>query len=269
VSSPYSDLERPPLSERGLRRALLHEGSVWTELRVLERTQSTNADVAAAARDGVAQGLVVVAEHQDAGRGRLDRSWTSPARAGLTFSVLLRPSAPRATWSWLPLLAGLALQQSLVALTELAVGLKWPNDLLVGGRKLAGVLAEVSGDAVVLGIGVNVTSRPEELPPQATSLAIEESPVIDRDTLFRAALRSLGNAYDGWGLRDGSSAELRSEYAAACVTLGSRVRVTLTGGGVLEGAGDAVDPDGRLLVRSDDGTVTAVSSGDVEHVRSA
>jgi BirA family biotin operon repressor/biotin-[acetyl-CoA-carboxylase] ligase len=267
VSSPYANLERPPLTAATLRRALLHEGSVWTDLRVVERTSSTNADVAAAARSGAVEGLVLVAEEQTEGRGRLDRGWVSPPRAGLTFSVLLRPATPRATWSWLPLLAGVAVRRSVNDLCELNAKVKWPNDVLVGERKLAGVLAEVVGDAVVIGVGLNVSTRPDELLPTATSLAVEAAPVTDRDTVLRAVLRALGSSYDAWVLRGGVSDELSREYAESCATLGTPIRVTLTGGGLLEGVGEAVDADGRLVVRDAVGELHAVGSGDVEHVR--
>jgi BirA family biotin operon repressor/biotin-[acetyl-CoA-carboxylase] ligase len=212
---------------------------------------------------------VVVAEAQDSGRGRLDRSWSSPPRAGLTFSVLLRPTTGRATWSWLPLLSGLAMQQALVGATEPDVSVKWPNDLLVGERKLAGLLAEVVGDAVVLGVGLNVSTRLDELPAGGTSLALEGSELVDRDTVLRALLRALGSAYDGWVLRGGDSTSLRDEYAAACSTVGSRVRVRLTGGGQVEGTAVGVDESGSLVVRADSAEMCVLSSGDVEHVRPA
>lgn len=267
MSSPYADLERPPLSERALRRVLLHEGSVWTDVKVVASTGSTNADVAAAARAGAAQGLVVVAESQSDGRGRLDRQWASPPRAGLTFSILLRPRPPRPTWSWLPLLAGLALRRALVALTELDVVLKWPNDLLVDGRKLAGMLAEVHGDAVVVGIGLNVSTRDDELLPTAASLATAGSDLLDRATLLRAILRELGSGYDAWGARGGDPTSLRGEYVEHCSTVGAALRVSLAGGGVIEGTGVDVDQEGRLVVRTDDGHHQVLASGDVEHVR--
>lgn len=267
MSSPYADLDRPPLSERALRRALLHEGSVWADLRVVASTGSTNADVADAAKQGAAQGLVLVAESQSAGRGRLERQWASPPRAGLTFSVLLRPSPPRPTWSWLPLLAGLAVRRAVVTVTELDVELKWPNDLLVDGRKLAGLLAEVHGDAVVLGIGLNVSTRVDELLPSAVSLATAGADVLDRDTLLRAILRELGGAYDAWGLRRGASDGIRDEYVEHCGTIGASLRVALSGGDVLEGVGVGIDSEGRLVVRAADGSEHLLGSGDVEHVR--
>src|SRR4051812_48103402 len=170
--SPYADLERPPLSTRSLERALVVPDGLWRRIEVREQTGSTNADVAAAARTGVPEGLVVVAEQQLDGRGRRDRTWLSPPRAGLTLSVLLRPgpSVPQRHWGWLSLLAGVALRETVERRAELPAKLKWPNDLLLaaddsGEAKAAGILAEMVDDAVVVGIGLNVTMRAHELPP--------------------------------------------------------------------------------------------------------
>ncbi|WP_345713276.1 biotin--[acetyl-CoA-carboxylase] ligase, partial [Kineococcus glutinatus] len=161
--SAWSDLDRPPLRQRALHRALVEEGG-WRSVEVVARTGSTNADLLARARAGEAAGAVLVAEHQSAGRGRMGRTWVSPPRSGLAVSVLLRPAVPAARWSWLPLLAGLALADALVAVAGLPARLKWPNDVLVpvpaggGGTveaKVAGVLVEAGGDgSVVLGSGL-------------------------------------------------------------------------------------------------------------------
>ncbi len=253
-SSPFGDLERPPLRLRPLRRALEPDG--W-RLEVLDRTGSTNAVVAERARGGEPAHLVVVAEHQAAGRGRLDRTWVSPPRAGLTMSVLLRPQLPPAQWPWLPLLTGLAVAGALREHAEVDAVLKWPNDVLVGGRKLCGVLAEVSPpDAVVVGLGLNVSTRADELPTDgATSLALEQAATTDRDTLLRAVLRALGRELaDPIGGRD--------RYRELCSTVGQRVRVELPGRAALEGAATAVDDAGRLVV---DGV--GYGAGDVVHVR--
>src|SRR4051812_20559632 len=129
----YSDLGRPPLVAGPIRRALLRTGELWTAVEIAQRTASTNADVAAAARAGAAEGLVIVAEEQTAGRGRLDRGWVSPPRAGLTFSFLLRPAGvPVQRWGWLPLLVGVGLTRAVRRLGEVEAMLKWPNDLLLG-----------------------------------------------------------------------------------------------------------------------------------------
>ena len=272
--SPYSDLQRPPLSARSLERALLVPGGLWRRLALKEETGSTNADVADAARAGAAEGLIVVAEQQVAGRGRRDRVWVSPARAGLTVSVLLRPGdVPQRHWAWLPLLAGVALRDAVQRIAEVDAALKWPNDLLVGDGKAAGILAEVTGDAVVLGIGLNVTTRADELPPTtglpATSLLLAGARSTDRDPLLRALLRGLAQWYAGWR-EAGGDAEmcgLLGAYRRGCATLGRQVRVQLPGGDELAGEATTVDPDGQMVIRTADGTAHRVSAGDVVHVR--
>ncbi len=271
--SPYTDFARPPLDVRALRRALLVPDGLWTRLDVHRETASTNTDVAAAARAGVPEGLVVVAERQTAGRGRLDRRWASPARAGITASVLLRPDpVPPSRYGWLPLLGGLALVESVRRITELDAALKWPNDLLVGDRKCGGILAEaVPGEnAVVLGIGLNVTLRADELPyPEVTSLALAGARYADRDPLLRALLRSLAAWYLRWREAGGDPAGsgVRSAYLDECATLGTDVRVSLPDGTTLAGRATTVDSDGRLVVTPATGEDRAVAAGDVRHVR--
>ncbi|HEX8933690.1 MAG TPA: biotin--[acetyl-CoA-carboxylase] ligase, partial [Pseudonocardiaceae bacterium] len=142
----WSDLERPPLRESELRRALVTPVGPYAALDVVESVPSTNTVLAAAARAGAPDRTVLVAEHQSAGRGRAARNWVAPPRSGLTLSVLLRPTeVPRTRWSWLPLLVGVALCRTVSTLSELPAVLKWPNDLLLGAhrRKAAGILAEV------------------------------------------------------------------------------------------------------------------------------
>jgi BirA family transcriptional regulator, biotin operon repressor / biotin---[acetyl-CoA-carboxylase] ligase len=280
-ASPYSDLQRPPLPGRSLERALLVPGGLWRRLEVKAETGSTNADVGDAARAGEPEGLVVVAEQQVAGRGRRDRQWVSPARAGLTLSVLLRPGdeVPNRNWGWLPLLAGVALQEAVQRIAEIDASLKWPNDLLVQEAKCAGILAEVVGDAVVLGIGLNVTTRVDELPATtglpATSLQIAGAKSTDRDPLLKALLRGLARWYGGWR-ETGGDAELcglLGAYRRGCSTIGRDVRVQLpaaaglAAGEVLTGRATTVDTDGRLVIRTADGAEQRVSAGDVLHVR--
>lgn len=279
--SPYTDLDRPPLIAGALERALVVPGGLWRRIEVRPETGSTNADVADAARRGEPEGLVVVAERQLAGRGRYDRPWVSPPRAGLTVSVLLRPgradargwaAVPATGFGWLPLLAGVALREAVAQRAEIDATLKWPNDLLVGDAKCAGILAELVGDAVVLGIGLNVTTRPDELPSgtglPATSLRIAGARNTDRDPLLRALLRGIARWYGGW--RDaGGDAEmcgLLDAYRTACGTIGRDVTVRLPTGDALVGTATTVDRDGRLVVRTVDGE-RRISAGDVLHVR--
>jgi len=290
--SPYTDIDRPPLDARGLRRALTGPGQFWTSVDVRAETGSTNADVADAARAGEPEGLVVVAERQITGRGRLGRHWVTPARAALAVSVLLRPGTarpdrdwpalPPKAYGWLPLLAGVAVAEAVDRLAELPEGvtpaLKWPNDLLIGGAKCAGVLAEGlpeggGGPAVVLGIGLNVTLRADELPAHptglpATSLRLAGAAVTDRDPLLRATLRGLASWYDRWRAAGGDAAGcgLRGAYLARSATVGGEVRVMVPGGADVTGTATGVDADGRLLVRTAEGE-RPVAAGDVVHLR--
>ncbi len=247
----YDDLGRPPLRPAVLARALAPDG--W-RVEVVGSVGSTNAVVAERARAGERAGLVVVAEQQTAGRGRLDRQWTSPPRAGLTLSALVRPDGPAADQSWLSLLTGLAVARAVREHAGVATALKWPNDVLVGGRKLCGVLAEVAAPgAVVLGLGLNVSTRADELPEGATSVALAGGTTTDRDTLLRAVLRELTRVL--------SEPAARDDYRQACSTVGQEVRVELPGR-VVRGRAEAVDASGCLVV---DGT--PYSAGDVVHLR--
>lgn len=279
--SRWSDLDRPPLNETALRRALLVPGGLWTGLDVVQVTGSTNNDLAERVRAGAApEGTVLVAEEQVAGRGRLERRWSAPPRSGLFFSVALTPGpVPAHRWGWLPLLAGVATASALAHTAGVDTSLKWPNDLLVSvpgpgsaepeERKAGGILAERHGDTVVLGIGVNVTLRADELPvPTAGSLVLAGSPATDRDPLLRAVLRSLADWYTRWRESGGDPEEslLQRAYAAGCATLGREVRAELPGGGELTGRAVAVDGDGRLVIAAEGGE-QAVGAGDVVHVR--
>lgn len=275
VASPWSNLERPPLSSRALTAALVREGGLWREIRVVTETGSTNDDLAAAARDGAVDGSVLVAEAQTAGRGRLDRGWVSPPRAGLTFSVLLRPGSrvPALRWSWLPLLAGLSVQRAIRRLAEVETWLKWPNDVLIGPhrRKAAGLLVQVVGAAAVVGVGLNVSTTRAELPrPDTTSLAEEEAACADRDPLLRAILRGLATDYQAWRAAGGDpiGSGLAAGYVAACDTIGRPVRAELPGGATVEGVATGLDEAGRLVLRTVAGE-QVLSAADVTHLRPA
>lgn len=274
--SPWTDLERPPLDASRLRRALVVPGALWTSLEVVAETGSTNSDLAARGRAGEAEGAVLVAELQSAGRGRLERQWTAPARSGLFLSLLLRPGpdVPVERYGWMPLLVGVAAAATLSRVAEVEVGLKWPNDLLVTidgvERKIGGILTELAGDALVPGIGINVSLREEELPvPAAASLALAGAAVTDRDTLLRALLREFAELYEEWRQAGGDphASGLLPAYTARCTTVGRTVRVQLPGDRELVGEAVAVDGDGRLVVRTADGGEQAVGAGDVVHVR--
>src|SRR5215469_9764608 len=145
-------------------------GGLWTDVRVVAETGSTNEDLLRRARDGAPEGAVLVAEAQTSGRGRQGRSWQSQPGAALTFSLLVRPvTVPQSAMGWLPLLTGVATATAVRRVTGLQAGLKWPNDVLIGDGKLAGILAEQSAGAVIVGTGLNVLGRLDALPvPTAT-----------------------------------------------------------------------------------------------------
>jgi BirA family biotin operon repressor/biotin-[acetyl-CoA-carboxylase] ligase len=268
-SARWSELDRPPLDAGALQSALVRDSRLWRTLEVAGEVGSTNADLAARAADGAPEGTVLVAEHQAAGRGRLDRTWTSPPRAGLTVSVLLRPDVPAARRGWLPLLTGIALAEAVGEVTGVRTSLKWPNDLLAAdGAKLAGILAEAAGGAVVVGTGLNVTTRREELPPTGTSLAQVLGAPVDRGPVLLAFLRGLERRYLAWtaALGDPVAGGLARDYLAWSSTVGAEVAVTLPDGSALTGTATAVDWDGRLVLDTGAGTAE-LASGDVQHVR--
>jgi BirA family biotin operon repressor/biotin-[acetyl-CoA-carboxylase] ligase len=259
---------RPPLD---LVRLAVPAG--W-RVEVEDAVASTNAAVAERARTGEEPGLVLVTEHQTAGRGRLDRVWETPARSSLTFSVLLRPDVPPTSWSWIPLLAGYAVQAALADRLP-DIGLKWPNDVLVdggalgAGRKVCGILVERvetdAGPAAVVGVGINVDQTLDELPiALATSIALETGEPVERTGLLGQVLGSLHGLQ---GLLDDTES-LRRAYADVCVTLGRTVEVHLPGGDVRRGEALDIDATGALVVGTDEGTLT-VAAGDVVHVRPA
>ena len=272
--------DRAPLSAAALSAALTGPGRLWRDVTVLAETGSTNSDLLAAARAGAAEGTVLAAEVQTAGRGRLDRRWICPPRAALSFSALLRPDGvPAVARGWIPLLAGVAVAAGLRAQAGLDARLKWPNDVLVGGAKIAGILAEQAGDAIVLGIGINVTTRRDELPvPHATSVVLAGA-APDREQLLVAVLGELETWYRRWvaavaaapgelGGPAGGPAGLRAEYLRLSATVGKQVRVSMPGGKLLTGRAGDVDGTGRLVVETASGQVL-VSAGDVVHVRPA
>lgn len=241
---------------------------------MLPAVPSTNVALARLAREGAPHGLVLATDHQTAGRGRLGREWHTPPRVALTFSVLVRPSRGESRhWSWLPLLTGLAVVEAVDEVGGPRCVLKWPNDVLHEGRKLGGLLAEVvetpAGPAAVLGVGVNVSTRPDELPvPTATSLAAA-GPPPDRAGLLRAVLGRLGALYLRWEAEpERAEGWMAHRYAERCDTLGRRVRAELPGREPLEGVATGLDASGALLVRTTTG-LRAVNAGDVVHLRAA
>ncbi|MHA6792873.1 biotin--[acetyl-CoA-carboxylase] ligase [Pseudonocardia bannensis] len=267
----------PPLDPDALRAALVAPGGPWAALDVVHRTGSTNADLLAAAAAGAADRTVLVAEHQEAGRGRLTRTWESPPGSGITVSVLWRAQAvPADRFGWLPMLAGLALLDTVREFCPAPAGLKWPNDLLLGPdqRKAAGILAEMTavtggGPGVVLGIGLNVGAPIEDLPFGATSLAAAGGTDVDRAEVLVALLRRLADREEQWrrAAGDAEATGLRADYRAGCLSLGAQVRVELPGGDAIVGMAEDVDAYGRLLLLGPDGRRRPVVAGDVIHLR--
>jgi BirA family biotin operon repressor/biotin-[acetyl-CoA-carboxylase] ligase len=268
LSSRWSDLDRPALDGPALEAALTRDSTLWRSLAVVPEIGSTNAALVAAAEESP-EGTVLVAEHQVAGRGRLDRVWTSPPRAGITVSFLLRPDVPAARRGWLPLLTGVALAEAVGEVTGVRASLKWPNDLLAAdGRKLAGILAETSGTAIAVGVGLNVSTTVAELPDTGTSLSRVLGATVDRGPVLLAFLRAVERRYRRWTevLGDPVSSGLAQDYLGWSSTVGTDVAVSMPDGSTLEGTAQAVDWDGRLVVSTPQGTVE-LASGDVRHVR--
>ncbi len=250
-------------------------GGLWREVRTVTETGSTNADLLAVARAGEPEGLVLVARSQTAGRGRLGRQWQSPPGTALTFSVLLRPArVPPAALGWLPLLTGVAVASAVTAVSAVPTRLKWPNDVLAGRAKLGGILAEAWDSAVVIGAGINVSQRRDELPATATSLSLAAGAgqPVSQQRLLAGVLASLAHWYLAWRDQpspgDADACGLRAEYLSRCATVGQEVTVMLPDGQSLSGRASGVDRAGQLEVLTATGPVQ-VSAGDVVHVRPA
>lgn len=274
-----ADPHRPALDVAGVRRDLVGPGRPLRSLEVVESTGSTNADLLArcAAGDDVA-GVVLVAEHQSAGRGRHGRSWATPARSQITFSLGVDASGPQpAAWGWLPLLTGVSVADAVEATTGISPGLKWPNDILVGpgeqAGKLGGILAEVASPApvIVVGLGLNVTLTPaevDELAPdsRATSLLMLGSTMLDRSALLGSILAELTARIDRWQTAGGPDPALVRDYRRRSLTLGARVRALLPGDREIVGIATELDAVGQLHIDTGAQTV-AVSAGDITHLR--
>ncbi len=277
---------RAPLDAETLRRDLVAPGTI-ARLDVVESTGSTNTDLAAAftaAPEEWPQISVLATDFQSAGKGRMDRSWQAPERSSLAVSLLFRPApggrpATAETYAWMSMLCATALAETLRECAGVPAELKWPNDVIVSGCKIAGVLAQLvpahGGSAVVVGSGVNVTLDREELPvPTATSLLLEGARTVDTTALLGDYLRRVSRLYTGFlraGGRAGDAidggATLLERVARSMATIGAPVRAELPSGSTLEGTAVGLEPDGALSVRTADGTTTAIRAGDVVHLR--
>jgi BirA family biotin operon repressor/biotin-[acetyl-CoA-carboxylase] ligase len=259
-------------------------GPTFTDIRHLDSVDSTNRYLLDLARQGAPEGVVVVADHQSAGRGRLGRRWEAPAGANLLTSVLLRPDLPADRRYLASAVVALAAADGAGTTTGVTLDLKWPNDLLAGdGRKVAGILAEADLDgaadsspprrpAIVVGVGINVNwpatdaELPAELVGTATSLCQLAGGPVDRSSLFNALLAALEPRAADLGTPDGRRRQVK-ELRARCTTLGAQVRVEVPGGS-FEGTATGLTDEGHLLV-DQAGILRTVVAGDVVHVRAA
>jgi len=242
---------------------------IGRDIRVFEETTSTNDIIEKLARDQVKEGVVVFAESQTKGRGRLGRKWMSPARKGLWFSVLLRPAMRPAAVTQLTIAAATALNRAIRAQTGLAPEIKWPNDILVRGKKVAGILTELSAELdkvkyVILGVGISVNLNPGEFPPElrkhATSLKIETGQRQNRAALAVKILQELDHDYDL--VCSGRFETVANEWEEHCLTLGRRV-VIHVGDRKIQGCAESLDTDGALLLRTQYGRLERIIGGDV------
>jgi BirA family transcriptional regulator, biotin operon repressor / biotin---[acetyl-CoA-carboxylase] ligase len=240
---------------------------IGRDIRVFSETTSTNDVVEKLARDGVREGVVVFAESQTKGRGRMGRRWVSPPGKGLWFSVLVRPPFSPDNATQLTVIAATAVARAIGEETGLVPQIKWPNDILLKGRKAVGVLTELAAEVdrikhVILGIGVdvNVTEFPPELQSIATSLACETGNTVERAALAARILQELDRDYAR--ICAGEFASVAEEWEQQCVTLGRRVRIHI-GTRELTGRAEALDPSGALLLRTDHGHLERITGGDV------
>ncbi|HVU28693.1 MAG TPA: biotin--[acetyl-CoA-carboxylase] ligase [Verrucomicrobiae bacterium] len=242
---------------------------IGRDIRVFEQTTSTNDVIEKLARDGVREGVVVFAESQTKGRGRLGRKWISPARKGLWFSILLRPNLRPQETTQLTVASAIALRRAILAETNLRAEIKWPNDILIGGKKVAGILTELSAEldkvrCVILGIGIDVNLDAHEFPADlkkiATSLKVESGEKISRAELATAILRELD--FDYSQICAGKFSEIADEWEAHCATIGKNVTVHI-GDRKIRGRAESLGDDGALLLRTEHGRLERIIGGDV------
>lgn len=242
---------------------------IGRDIRVFQETTSTSDVLEKLARDGVREGMVVFAESQTRGRGRLGRAWISPPGKGLWFSVLLRPTLRPQAATRLTVAAAVALSRAIRRELPLRPEIKWPNDLMIHGRKIAGVLTELTGELdsihyVSLGIGVNVNLERDDLAPAvrdvATSLKLALGRPVDRPALAAAILHELDETYAA--TRNDDFAVLADEWSAQCTTLGRHISVH-TGQRRIVGRAESLDDEGALLLRTDSGHLERIIGGDV------
>jgi len=242
---------------------------IGRDIHVFKQTTSTNDVIEKLARDGVKEGVVIFAESQTRGRGRLGRKWISPARKGLWFSILLRPDLHPQETTQLTVASATALRRAIQSETGLKPEIKWPNDILIGGKKVAGILTELSAELdkvryVILGIGIDVNLDADELPAElkkiATSLKIESGGTISRAELATVILRALDEDYSR--ICAGEFAAVADEWEENCATIGKNVTVQI-GDRKIRGRAESLDDDGALLLRTEHGHLERITGGDV------
>ena len=242
---------------------------VGRDIRVFQETTSTNDIIEKLARDGVKEGVAVFSESQTKGRGRLGRKWISPARKGLLFSLLLRPKLPPQAVTQLTIASATALARAICSAAGLDAEIKWPNDVLVRGRKVAGILTEMKAEPdavnyVTLGIGVNVNLTASEFPSDlrriATSLRAEAGEAMDRAELAVEILRELDRDYAR--ICGGQFEAVADEWEEQCKTIGRDVAIQI-GDRRIQGRAESLDSDGALLVRTQHGRLERIVGGDV------
>ena len=242
---------------------------IGRDIRVFQETSSTNDVIEKLARDGVGEGVVVFAESQTRGRGRLGRKWLSPLGKGLWFSVLLRPDLRPQAATQLMVAASVSVARAIQEQTNLSPEIKWPNDILIRGKKVAGILTELSAELdhvkyIILGIGVDVNLGANDFPPDlrklATSLKIETGHPVRRGELAAAILRALDADYARIGRHEFST--IREQWQRLCSTLGRNVIIRV-GDRSLCGLAESLDEDGALLIRTEHGHLERVTGGDV------
>ena len=272
-----------PMTKPALQRAL-STTALGRAIHVLDETSSTNSIAADLAQQGAPHGAVVIAEAQSVGRGRLGRPWHSPHGKNLYCSILLRPTQlpdhAASFLSWIPLLSAAAVARTIQVMAALRPSLKWPNDVLIVHRKIAGLLCESSGvgtpnACVIVGIGLNINERADEFPidlrDQVTSMAIEAGRPFDRTAVLAALLSELEIRYEL--LVSGKPADVIDEYRMRCATIGQQVRIALGGDEVIDGLAHSIAADGSLRILRDRQTEGSrenfvdIRAGDVVHVR--
>lgn len=226
---------------------------------------STNLEAANRAAEGAPEGLVIVADEQTAGRGRLGRQWVSPKGAGLYFSIVLRAQVESEAWPLITFVAALAVHDALFQCCGLQTDIKWPNDVLANNRKLCGILAEtLDGGSIVLGIGVNLTSTsfPADLKNTATSVESLTGDIPDRETVLQSILRAFKNRYLVF-LKEGGREQVISDWSQrSSFAYGKRIRVK-NGYEILEGITRGLEKDGALRLETSPGEIRLVRAGDV------